>query len=289
MRTISILSCMLFIAVISFAQEKGKFDDFKVIKSKILKMDRRYSVYLPSGYESSNMKYPILYLLHPAGPANTIPNHASWASYGKIMQYLDEAIAKGELKPMIVVTPDANFETKRISYFNDPGNDFNFEDFFFKEFMPYIEKTYKVKTDKANRAIAGASLGGAATLQYAIRHKELFGVVSALSAAVRGYERDYMIKRYPGISENNLMEWYSPYDVKSYIDKLPQKTDLGQKWYIACGDDDRLSINNCELHVSLVKKAIPHEFRIQNGAHDWKYWKDVTPDFMHFISVSLGK
>lgn len=252
-------------------------------------MDRKYSVYLPSGYESSNMKYPILYLLHPAGPANTIPNHSSWASYGKFIQYLDEAMAKGELKPMVIVTPDANFETKRISYFNDPGKDFNFEDFFIDEFMPYIEKTYKVKNDKANRAIAGASLGGAATLQYAVRHKELFGVVAALSAAVRSYDKAYLVNRYPGISEDKLMEWYRPYDVKGYLDKLPEQTSLGQKWYIACGDDDRLSVNNCELHTTLVKKAIAHEFRIQNGSHDWKYWQAVMPEFMQFISINLSE
>jgi enterochelin esterase-like enzyme len=155
--------------------------------------------------------------------------------------------------------------------------------------MPYIEKTYRVKTDKGNRAIAGASLGGAATLQYAIRHKELFTTVCALSAAVRGYETGYMTKRYPGISENKLMEWYKPYDVKNYIDNLPTQADLGQKWYIACGDDDRLSVNNCELHSSLVNKSISHEFRIHNGAHDWKYWKEVTPEFMHYISDGFSK
>nr|WP_315422659.1 alpha/beta hydrolase-fold protein [uncultured Pedobacter sp.] len=289
MKKFTFLLGMFFIALMSFAQEKGSFDDSKVIKSKILNMDRKYSIYLPPGYESSNRSYPILYLLHPAGPANTIPNHKSWVSYGALDQYLNAAIAKGEIVPMIVVTPDANFENKRISYFNDPENDFNFEDFFFQEFIPQIEKIYRVKTDRNNRAIAGASLGGAATLQYAIRHKSLFTTVCALSAAVRDYETDYMTKRYPGIPENKLVEWYKPYNVKSYIDNLPSKEELGQKWYIACGDDDKLSVNNCNLHISLANKGIAHEFRIQNGAHDWKYWISVTPDFLNFVSEGFKK
>ena len=131
-------------------------------------MDRKYAIYLPSGYESSDRSYPVLYLLHPAGPANTIPNQQSWFYYGELKQYLDKAIESVEIVPMIVVTPDANFESKRISYFNDPGGDFNFEDFFIKEFIPYIEVNYRCRTEKDSRAIAGASAGGAAVLQYAV-------------------------------------------------------------------------------------------------------------------------
>lgn len=61
--------------------------------------------------------------------------------------FMDRGIASGEVAPMIVVTPDANFGTRRVSYFNDPDNNFNFEDFFFKEFIPYIEKTYRCRTE----------------------------------------------------------------------------------------------------------------------------------------------
>lgn len=289
MRIIALFSGMLLWTAVVFAQNGGTINDSKTVNSKILKMDRKYSVYLPADYETSDRIYPVLYLLHPAGPGNTTPNHQSWFMYGELKHYLDKAIASGEIAPMIVVSPDANFGSKRISYFNDPENDFSFEDFFFKEFVPHVEKTYRVGTNKELKAIAGASLGGAAALQYAIHQPDDFAVVAALSAVVRRYDVGYLKNRYPEVSENTLIEWYKPYDVLGYLEGLTQNTDIKQKWYIACGDDDRLSSNNAALHAMLMDKGIPHEFRIHNGAHDWTYWRAVTAEFTQFISAAFRK
>lgn len=252
-------------------------------------MERKYAIYLPAGYETSDMTYPVLYLLDPAGPANTIPNQQSWYYYGGLKKYLDEAIASGEIAPMIVVTPDANFESKRISYFNDPEGDFNFEDYFFQEFMPYIEKNYRCRTERDSRALAGASLGGAAVVQYIQHHPEKFSVACAMAAAVRGFDYEYLHKRYPNSSEAALKEWYTPYDVFAFYDNMPDPTKSAVKLYLSCGDDDHLSPNNVNLHTVLKSKHIAHEFRIQNGAHDWTYWRSVTPEFMPFISDAFRK
>jgi hypothetical protein len=182
-------SLLLTIAV--EAQTQSTAYESKTLYSNILKMDRKFSIYLPSGYESSDRAYPVVYLLHPAGPANTIPNNQSWLYYGELKQFLDKAILAGDIIPMIVVTPDANFGSKRISYFNDPEGDFIFEDFFFKEFIPFIEKNYRCLTEKGSRAIAGASMGGQASIQYALHQPDLFSVTCALSPAVRKYESEY--------------------------------------------------------------------------------------------------
>ena len=172
MRILLLTLTSLFLTIAIEAQSQGTAYESKTLSSNILKMDRKFSIYLPAGYESSDRSYPVLYLLHPAGPANTIPNQQSWLYYGGLKQYLDRAIESGEIVPMIVVTPDANFGSKRISYFNDPEGDFNFEDFFFKEFIPFIEKNYRCRTEKDSKAIAGASLGGAAVLQYVVHQPD---------------------------------------------------------------------------------------------------------------------
>ncbi|HKJ82253.1 MAG TPA: alpha/beta hydrolase-fold protein [Ignavibacteriaceae bacterium] len=283
-----ILTSLLLTIAIE-AQSQGTAYESKTLYSNILKMDRKFSIYLPAGYESSDLSYPVLYLLHPAGPANTIPNQQSWFYYGGLKQYLDRAIESGEIVPMIVVTPDANFGSKRISYFNDPEGDFNFEDFFFKEFIPYIEKNYRCRTEKDSKAIAGASLGGAAVVQYVVHQPDKFSVACALSAAVRKYDSEYLKKKFPDVSDKVLIEWYKPYDVITYFENLPEKTKSKTKWYISCGDDDHLSPNNALLHIAMKSKGIPHEFRIQNGAHDWSYWRNVLPEFMTYISDSFRK
>jgi len=289
MRILLFTLTTLFVTIAVDAQSQGIAYESKTLSSVILKMDRKFSIYLPAGYESSDRVYPVLYLLHPAGPANTIPNNQSWFYYGELKQFLDKAISAGGIAPMIVVTPDANFGSKRISYFNDPEGDYNFEDFFFKEFIPFIEKNYRCRTEKGSRAIAGASMGGQAAIEYALHQPDLFSVTCALSAAVRKYEADYFKNRFPDVSEKKLTEWYLQYDAISYFENLPANTESKTKWYIVCGDDDRLSANNSLLHIAMKSKGIPHEFRIHNGAHDWSYWRNVLPEFMKYISDSFRK
>jgi enterochelin esterase-like enzyme len=289
MKRIIFISILFLFSASMKAQTQGTSYESKTFYSNILKMDRKYSIYLPADYNSSDRNYPVLFLLHPAGPANTIPNQQSWLFYGGLKQYLDKAIAEGEIVPMIVVTPDANFGTKRISYFNDPEGDFNFEDFFFKEFIPFIEKNYRCREERGSRAIAGASMGGAAVIQYAIHQPDIFSVVCALSAAVRKFDFDYLKTRYPNVTEKDIAEWYKKYDVITYIENLPENTASKIKWLIICGDDDRLSPNNSMLHIAMKSKSIEHEFRIYNGAHDWVFWRKVMPEFMMFVSDSFKK
>lgn len=289
MRIFSFIVLMLLWLPAVQAQSKGTVFESKTHTSSLLKMDRNYSIYLPSDYDSSDRTYPVLYLLHPAGPAGTIPNHQSWYHYGNLKHYLDKAIEAGDILPMIVVTPDANLESKRISYFNDPEGDFNFEDYFFKEFMPFIEKNYRCRSEKGSRAIAGASLGGGAALQYAVHQPELFAVTCALSAAVRRFDPQYLKNRYPNVKEEMLAQWYPPYDVFDFFESLEEPSDTHPRWYLDCGDDDRLSINNALLHTVMKNKGIEHQFRMHNGAHDWAYWRSITPDFMEFISETFRK
>ena len=279
----TMLLCLLALGKVS-AQSESQVFDAKTLKSQILNEDRKYAVYLPAGYNNSERSYPILYLLHPAGPGGTVANQQSWLYYGELKQYLDKAIANGEIAPMVVVTPDANFGNVRRSYYNDADGKFNFEDFFFKEFMPYIEKTYRVRTDKGSRAIVGASAGGGGAVYYALHHPELFAVCGGLAAAIREWKDANMQNRYPGISEDKLKEWFKDYDVFNIFRNMTDKDKNQFKLFIACGDDDGLSVNNGDLHALLNKIGYKHEYRISEGAHNWTYWRSITPEIMKFVS-----
>ncbi|MDB4905216.1 MAG: 1,4--xylanase, partial [Mucilaginibacter sp.] len=128
----------------SLLAQTGKVYDNLSLPSKILKSDRKYAVYLPPGYETSDRSYPVLYLLHGSGDDQT-----GWVQFGEVLNITDKAINDGTATPMIIVMPDAN--TGRKGYFNDIKGDWNYEDFFFKELVPYVEKKYRIKGEKHYR------------------------------------------------------------------------------------------------------------------------------------------
>ena len=120
--------------------------------SSILKSDRNYSIYLPKGYETDTLThYPVLYLLHGLGNTNT----KGWVERGNVETIANRVIAEHRASKMIIVMPDAG--TNGPGYFNREG--WPYEDYFFKELIPYIEKHYRTLNDPSHRAIAGLSMG----------------------------------------------------------------------------------------------------------------------------------
>jgi enterochelin esterase-like enzyme len=153
MKTLSITVVLaLCMPVLALAQ-RGKVLETRTVKSAILKMDRKYSIYLPAGYDESDQSYPVLYLLHGSGD-----DHTGWVQFGQVQNIADRTIAEGLAGPMIIVMPDANTGTR--GYFNAIQGNFNYEDFFFKELIPHIEKTYRVRSERRYRAVSGLSMGG---------------------------------------------------------------------------------------------------------------------------------
>src|SRR5512137_1150328 len=130
MKKISFLSASLIIPFLLSGQSGKVFDNLSM-KSQILKMDRKYSVYFPPDYETSNRSYPVLYLLHGSGDDQT-----GWVQFGEVKHIADKAINEGKSTALIIVMPDAN--TGQRGYFNTMKGDFQYEDFFFKEFIPFI-------------------------------------------------------------------------------------------------------------------------------------------------------
>jgi enterochelin esterase-like enzyme len=278
----------LFLAALIAAAatgQTGKVSDNLTLPSKLLKMDRKYAVYLPPDYETSERSYPVLYLLHGSGDDQT-----GWVQFGEVLNITDEAIKSGLSTAMIIVMPDAN--TGKRGYVNDVKGEWLYEDFFFQEFMPFIEKTYRIKADKRFRAIAGLSMGGEGTFIYALHHPELFSAACPLSAATGPRNIDEL-KNYrlwqgvENITDAQKEAYFNNYSVLNLIEKMPDNQKKAVRWYIDCGDDDFLYEGNSLVHIAMRKKEIPHEFRIRDGVHSWTYWRASLPKVLEFVSMGF--
>ncbi len=281
------LLSLLALTIISplLIAQTGKVSDNLTLPSKILKMDRKYAIYLPPDYETSQRSYPVLYLLHGSGDDQT-----GWVQFGEVLSIADEAIKSGLATAMIIVMPDGN--TGRRGYNNDIKGEWLYEDFFFQEFMPFIEKTYRIKPEKRYRAISGLSMGGGGTFVYALHHPELFSSACPLSASTGPRNLEELnnsreLKGAEGIKDADKEAYFRRYSVLSLIENMPDDQKKAVRWYIDCGDDDFLFEGNSLAHIAMRKKEIPHEFRVRNGAHNWTYWRESLPKVLEFVSMAF--
>lgn len=277
---------VLFAQGTLFAQG-GQIFETRTVKSNILKMDRNYSIYLPPGYDETDQSYPVLYLLHGGGD-----DHTGWVQFGQVQHIADKTIAEGKAARMIIVMPDANTGVR--GYFNTIDGKFNYEDFFFKELIPHIESTYRVRTERRYRAVAGLSMGGGGTIFYTLHHPEMFAAAAPLSASTGSWDWEQFKQRTsqnsPGISEDKMQAYYDRHSIEPIIknataDEL--KTIKSVRWYVSCGDDDFLYEGNSLLHILFHKNGIKHEYRVKDGAHTWTYWRMELPLVMEFVSKSF--
>jgi S-formylglutathione hydrolase FrmB len=184
-------------------------------------------------------------------------------------------------------------------YINSYDGKEKYEDFFVKEFMPAIEKTYRIKAEKKYRGIAGLSMGGYGTMFYLLKHPELFAAGAALSAAVNddatvtgmpddNWERTFGQLYGRGLKGKDRLNeaWYANSPLKIVADKSADELKRVRYW-IDCGDDDHLSKGNCLLHIALMEKGVPHEFRVRDGGHTWTYWRTGIIDGLQFIGQSF--
>lgn len=278
---IFLLSCLFSF---SLTAQSGKVFDNLSMSSKILKSERKYAVYLPPDYETSQRSYPVLYLLHGAGDDQT-----GWVQFGEVLSITDKAIREGIATPMIIIMPDANTGTR--GYFNSLKNDWRYEDFFFEELMPHVEKAYRIKGEKRYRAVAGLSMGGGGSFMYALHHPELFSSACSLSAyvgplTVADLKTNLERTKQTG-SEAELEAYFKRHNAISLINDIKDDQKKAVRWYIDCGDDDSLYEGNSLVHIAMKKKEIPHEFRIRDGAHNWTYWRTSLPSVLGFVSEAF--
>lgn len=272
---------LLLLSALPVCAQSGKVYDSRTVTSKILKMERKYAVYLPPDYETSGRSYPVLYLLHGSGDDQT-----GWVQFGEVLTIADKAIREGTATPMVIIMPDAN--TGRRGYFNDVRGDWNYEDFFFTELMPAVEKQYRIKSEKRFRAVAGLSMGGGGSFVYGMHHPELFSSACPLSAATGPLSleaaRQQLTRNNPQVTDSVVSNFYNSQSVLALINNLPDASKKSVRWYIDCGDDDFLYEGNALVHIALRKKEVPHEFRVREGGHTWTYWRSALPTVLEFVS-----
>ncbi|MGB9611025.1 MAG: alpha/beta hydrolase-fold protein [Bryobacteraceae bacterium] len=231
--------------------------------STVLKRFRRMHVYTPPGYELGGGRYPVFYLLHGAGDSDD-----SWSSVGRAGFILDNLIAAKKAKPMIVVMPAGH--TSRAP--RTPGSFANDE--FPKEFMtdilPYIEKHYRVISDRAHRAIAGLSMGGAQTLNIAFSHPNHFGWVGIFSSGVLG-----IVPR-PNMPQPQGPSWEEQH--RAALSDAKARQGLRLLWF-RTGKDDFL-LETTRATVELFRKyGFQPDYQETPGAHTWIVWRQYLNEF----------
>tara|TARA_B100000287_G_scaffold339906_1_gene326205 strand:- start:1168 stop:2043 length:876 start_codon:yes stop_codon:yes gene_type:complete len=266
------------------SQESKVFDNL-TLESKILNQERTYAVYLPNDYDSSEKSYPVLYLLHGLGDDQT-----AWIKLGDVQRITDESIDSGISSSMIIVMPDAG--TGIVGYINQPNRDWFYEDFFFEELIPHVESKFRIKKGKKYRAISGLSMGGGGTLVYALHRPDLFSSAAPLSPAIGPTDLDDFhkwISRY-NFYFNDKIETQKLLNANHPLILIDEKSkqDLNSvAWYLDCGDDDYLYEDSSLLHLAMKKKGVKHEYRVRDGAHTWKYWKESLPNVLGFVSINF--
>ena len=213
-------------------------------KSAVLGRTERIVIYLPPGYEKSGARYPVLYLVHGSGDTPE-----SWVNAGHANFILDNLIAAGKAKPMIVVMPAGH-----AAPFGTRGNNNElFEQYLTKEVIPQMESTYRIQVGRSTRALAGLSMGGGHTIYTGFKHSDLF---SALGIFSPGLPRDF--------------------------DAAAVRPKSGLIW-LACGDNDTT------VQYERVKawgEALHIPMHTYSGAHTWPVWRMSLADFAPLLFTS---
>ncbi len=253
------------------------------MQSDVLGVTKDFSVYLPGGYEGGTERYPVLYLLHPAGGT-----HEMWIHSGNLPQIADDAIRSGMALPMIIVMPDASGEAEynlghHLGFFSVPGWDY--ESFFHDELIPLIDSTYRTRSEKKYRTITGASMGGEAAIAYAQKHPDFYGTSCALCGIVGHPEQSHIAGTDPDYASSLIAN-----DPLTFVRNATSDTITSLKnvrWYADCGDNDFFYEGNVDFFLAMKSKDIPIDFRMRSGVHGWYYWITGLAPILHFISIGF--
>ncbi len=268
----------------TFLKSGSKSEDFQDIAaggnisaiwydSPSLGMKRRMWVYTPAGYGlSKRTKYPVLYLLHEQGGSED-----SWLTLGRAAQILDNLIAKGKAKPMIVVMPNCDARTAsgqsltgvRPSHSRRNEGPGLFETSLIRDIIPYVESHYNVQRDKASRAISGAGAGGEHALRLSCQYPDMFSYVCPLSV---GFE---------GMNRSGSPIFFDEGKTLAYFDRLA-KSRLALVW-TACGSEDPIYSDAQRLDYELTQHNVWHSFFVTGGGHSWNNWRHYLDMFLPIL------
>lgn len=233
--------------------------------------DRRLTVYTPAGYETSKAKYPVLYVLHGIGG-----DEDAWVTQGRATQILDNLIARGQAKPMIVVFTNGNISQEAAPLENSTGYtrptmslpqtmEGSFETSF-PEIVNFIDGRYRTIAKKTSRAVCGLSMGGFHTLNLSLNYPDMFNYSGMFSAAI-------------GISDPSVSPMYMDFDSKlaTYFSKKPALL------WIGCGKTDFLYKANKDFMNKLDQNGFQYTYMETDGGHIWRNWRIYLSEFVPLL------
>jgi len=235
------------------------------------------SVYLPAGYASSKVDYPVLYLLHGSGD-----DEAGWLTKGKAKAILDSLITKELCPPMIVVMPNGYLE--QTGKYIAPGERLWMESTFeenFSQLIAWTEAHYRTINDKQHRAIAGLSMGGFHTMHTAALLNQSFDYVGIFSALYVPHTKQPHAERNIEMSALALSDKPAYKQTETLLQQ--QFANPPQLYWIACGVDDFLYEDNVIYRQYLDEKQYPYEYHESAGGHSWQNWMDYLTIFAQRI------
>lgn len=231
--------------------------------------DRRLTVYTPAGYETSGKNYPVLYLLHGMGG-----DENAWSELGRACQILDNMIAAGTVRPMIVVMPNGNVDMPAAPgeshlglnppTFNLPHTMDGQYETAFPEIINYVDTHYRTRTDKGSRAVAGLSMGGFHSLHIAMAYPDKFSNIGLFSAAIWS----------PRAEQNAFYD-----DMEGKLQRLFSGDDAPALW-IAIGKEDFLYETNTKFRELLDGKSIAYTYVESAEGHIWRNWRNYLVEFL---------
>lgn len=239
--------------------------------SPALGLERRMTVYTPAGYETSGKRYPVLYLLHGMGG-----DEEAWISLGRTAQILDNLIAQGKAKPMIVVMPNGNASQEAAPGESSRGMvpptmqlpktmEGSYEQAF-PEIVKFIDKNYCTIKSKSGRAIAGLSMGGFHSLHISKQYPDMFNYIGLFSAAIM-----------PNKEVSSPIYENMEGKLKVQFDKNPAL------YWIAIGKTDFLYKANEEYRKLLDEKGYKYTYYESDEGHIWKNWRIYLTEFVPML------
>lgn len=239
--------------------------------SPALGLERRMTVYTPAGYETSGKRYPVLYLLHGMGG-----DEEAWISLGRTAQILDNLIAQGKAKPMIVVMPNGNASQEAAPGESSRGMvpptmqlpktmEGSYEQAF-PEIVKFIDKNYRTIKSKSGRAIAGLSMGGFHSLHISKQYPDMFNYIGLFSAAIM-----------PNKEVSSPIYENMEGKLKVQFDKNPTL------YWIAIGKTDFLYKANEEYRKLLDEKGYKYTYYESDEGHIWKNWRIYLTEFVPML------
>jgi len=288
LRGFAVFSCLLWLACATSLFAAGR-TECRSLDSKILSHPVAYCVFLPPSYDlNPERKYPVLYFLHGLGEsAQTLLGSGGW-------NLIENLWEEKQIGDFVIVAPSAD----RSFYVDSFDGKVRYEGFFIREFIPFVESHYRIEGQRRYRGITGISMGGYGALRFAFKYPQLFGSVSAHSAA--------LVAKLPPVQASSPQEdalahtmgtaFGVPFNMQFWDKNNPftlvenGARATGVQIYFDCGTEDQFGFDAGAqaFHELLTAKKIPHEFHLYPGGHDWSYFAEHFPASLEFHSRAFG-